>query len=271
MSGFIPPMLATILRDPTRLDDPAYLAEPKLDGQRAQLHISDGRVVHAFSRPGRELLQHRGLAWLAGIRWPVDHAIFDGELFQGNGADGIDSVLTARTRDGADLAVALFDVLAVKGRLVMREAWADRRARLEALMSLAPDPRVQLVPAIADARALWRAWVDHHGGEGIVLKDRSATYRPGIRSGAWLKAKQHLDLTVDVLEALAELVAWGDWGQAAMLRFCYCHPRTGELVTVRQAVRVLDPQRWSARGKRLVVRCWGVMPSGLLRHPEIRS
>jgi ATP-dependent DNA ligase len=146
-----------------------------------------------------------------------------------------------------------------------------RRARLETLLCPTLDPRVQLVPAIADARALWRAWVDQHGGEGIVLKDLRAPYRPGIRSAAWLKMKQHLQLAVEVLKASAGLVACGDWGQAAVLSFRYQHPRTGERVTVQQAVRVLDPQRWSARRKRLVIRCGGVMPSGLLRHPETRS
>jgi ATP-dependent DNA ligase len=34
--SFIPPMLATCLGDPRRLTDPRYIAEPKLDGQRAQ-------------------------------------------------------------------------------------------------------------------------------------------------------------------------------------------------------------------------------------------
>jgi ATP-dependent DNA ligase len=42
-------MLAAILRVPTRLDDPAYLAEPKPDGQRAQLHVAGGRAGHTFS------------------------------------------------------------------------------------------------------------------------------------------------------------------------------------------------------------------------------
>jgi ATP-dependent DNA ligase len=36
---FIPPMLATRLEDPRRLADARYIAEPKLDGQRAQLHV----------------------------------------------------------------------------------------------------------------------------------------------------------------------------------------------------------------------------------------
>ena len=34
---FIPPMLCDLLRDPARLDDSRYAAEPKCDGQRAQV------------------------------------------------------------------------------------------------------------------------------------------------------------------------------------------------------------------------------------------
>ncbi len=34
---FITPMLATRLEDPRRLADQRYIAEPKLDGQRAQV------------------------------------------------------------------------------------------------------------------------------------------------------------------------------------------------------------------------------------------
>lgn len=51
---FIPPMLATRLGDPRRLAGPRYSAEPKLDGQRAQVHIRAHRTVHAFreDRPG---------------------------------------------------------------------------------------------------------------------------------------------------------------------------------------------------------------------------
>jgi ATP-dependent DNA ligase len=35
--AFIPPMLCERLADPARLADRRYIAEPKLDGQRAQL------------------------------------------------------------------------------------------------------------------------------------------------------------------------------------------------------------------------------------------
>jgi ATP-dependent DNA ligase len=48
---FIPPMLATRLEDPRRLADPRYSVEPKLDGQRAQLHVRDRRTATCSAAP----------------------------------------------------------------------------------------------------------------------------------------------------------------------------------------------------------------------------
>jgi ATP-dependent DNA ligase len=70
-------MLCTRLTDPSRLDDPGYVAEPKLDGQRAQIHVASGRAVHVYSRPGRELLNKAGLTELRDARWPFPAAILD--------------------------------------------------------------------------------------------------------------------------------------------------------------------------------------------------
>ena len=111
-----------------------WVAEPKLDGQRAQVHVAGGRTVAAYSRPGRELLaRHRGLRWLRDVRWPVEGAVIDGELYSGDGMDGIDGILTARQQAGSPVTFAAFDVLEVAGHEVMAEPWADRRKRLEDL------------------------------------------------------------------------------------------------------------------------------------------
>lgn len=66
------------------------------------------------------------------------------------------------------------------------------------------------------------------------------------------------------------LVAWGDRGQAAALSFRYRHPRTGEVVTVEQAVRGPGglAESLPKRGPAKVV-CWGVLRSGLLQHPVL--
>ena len=97
---FIRPMLATRLTDLARLADPQYVAEPKLDGQRAQVHVELGRTVACYSRPGRELLAHPGFAWLKEIAWPVDAAVFDGEACAGDGHEGVQAVFTERHRPG---------------------------------------------------------------------------------------------------------------------------------------------------------------------------
>jgi bifunctional non-homologous end joining protein LigD len=199
-------MLATRLEDPRRLADPRYIAEPKLDGQRAQLHIREHRTVHAFSRPGRELIALPGLAWLRELCWPVASAVFDGEAVAGDGSEGIQAVFEARHRSGSPMAFAAFDLLELDGHRVMGEPWSARRKRLEDLLETPPDG-VCLVPVTEDVPALWDTWV-RIGGEGIVLKERTSVYRPGVRSPAWLKLKPKLTLEVVVTGGSAERVRW---------------------------------------------------------------
>ena len=57
-----------------------------------------------------------------------------------------------------------------------------------------------------------------------------------------------------------------------MLAFRYTQPRTGADVEIRQAVRVPRDLVFDVmRGARLALVCWGVMPSGMLRHPVLVS
>jgi ATP-dependent DNA ligase len=264
---FIPPMLARRVPEDKLLTDPRYVAEPKLDGQRAQVHVESGRTVACFSRPGRELLHYRGLGWLRDTRWPVKSAILDGELFQGNGVDGIERVLAARNGDGQDLAFAVFDVLILHGRDAMSEPWERRRARLESLVPGPGTPHVQLMAICDDAKRLWDVWVEERGGEGIVLKDRRSIYRPATRSSAWQTLKQRVTVEVMVSEASDRLTEWGDWAHAAMLSMTYWNPRQEATIAVQQAVRVPNPDVWRARSGVATVLSWGLMPSGLLRQP----
>jgi hypothetical protein len=108
---------------------------------------------------------------------------------------------------------------------------------------------VRLVPYTADAAALWETRVGM-GGEGIVLKERTSVYRPGIRSPAWLKLKPKLTLEVVVTGGSAERIRWGDWGEAVMLELRYVHPRTGADVEIRQgrARAARSPVRVEDRG-----------------------
>ena len=66
----------------------------------------------------------------------------------------------------------------------------------------------------------------------------------------------------------AERIAWGDWGEAVLLELQYRHPRTGKRTRIRQAVRISRHDPFELRvGAPASLVCWGVMPSGMLRHP----
>ena len=66
-------------------------------------------------------------------------------------------------------------------------------------------------------------------------------------------------------------VKWGDWGHAARVRLAYTHPRTGALTTTDELVRVTGPEGWALRLGEADVLCWGILPSGRLRHPVFVS
>jgi ATP-dependent DNA ligase len=117
---FIPPMLATRLEDPRRLADARYIAEPKLDGQRVQLHVRGHRTVCAFSRPGRELIRLPGLAWLREVRWPIASAVLDGEAVAGDGSEGIQAVFEACNRPDSPMAFTAFDLNDLSQRRLAR-------------------------------------------------------------------------------------------------------------------------------------------------------
>ncbi len=101
-----------------------------------------------------------------------------------------------------------------------------------------------------------------------VLKDRRSIYRSGVRSPAWLKVKPRIELQAVVTGGSATPTPWGDWGMAVMLELRYLHPRTGQPDLHRQAVRIRRDEPFELRtGAGAEVLCWGVMPSGMLRHP----
>jgi ATP-dependent DNA ligase len=149
----------------------------------------------------------------------------------------------------------------------MREPWKDRRKRLEDVSASLTLPRVGLVPVTDDAATLYETWVGW-GGEGIVLKEPTSIYRPGMRSPAWLKVKPTVTLEVVVTGGSLEPIQWGDWGLAVMLEIAYKHPRDGKVIQIRQAIRIRRDEPFTlSAGERAELVCWGVMPSGMLRHP----
>ena len=107
-------MLRSRLERLERLSERRYIAEPKLNGQRAQVHIRNRRTVACYSRPGRDLLRHAGMAWLREARWPTDTTVLDGEACAGDGHEGTQAVFELRStsRTGWGRLIVSLSVLA---------------------------------------------------------------------------------------------------------------------------------------------------------------
>ena len=80
--------------------------------------------------------------------------------------------------------------------------------------------------------------------------------------------KPKVTLEAIVTGGSPEPIIWGDWGLAVMLAIAYKHPRDGKLIQISQAVRIRRDEPFNLHeGERAELVCWGVMPSGMLRHP----
>lgn len=102
-----------------------------------------------------------------------------------------------RVAASVPVRLLLFDVLEVDGRPVVDEPYRERRARLAGLVRMKRGVPVE-VPAPATgspAEALEES--RRLGLEGLVAKRPDSRYRPGARSGDWLKLK--LTITQEVV------------------------------------------------------------------------
>ncbi len=164
------------------LDDPAYVAEHKVDGIRAQIHVVDHRTTCVYSRTGNQL-RGDGLTWLYDLKWKVKTAVLDGELcWEGC----VSSDVSHRISAGEPVEALLFDVIGLGGKSLMDRGYLYRRAVVEEVVRTQADPRVKVTRMSQDKRALY-SQITAEGGEGIVMKRADAPYRPHSRCKDWVK------------------------------------------------------------------------------------
>ncbi len=187
--------------------------EWKLDGARVQLH-RDGEAVRVFTRQGNDVTS--AVPELVGFAraLPAERAVLDGEVIalrddgrphpfqttmrrfgRKRGAAGLDAELP--------LTPFFFDVLHCDGEDWIDRTYADRRARLAALVPEAARlPSAE--PADPDEAEAFFASALAAGHEGILAKDAASLYAAGRRGAAWIKVKPAKTLDLVVLAA--------DWG-----------------------------------------------------------
>lgn len=205
--GFVAPMLACPMPEDMTIDrfDPRdWAMEEKYDGHRVIVAIADlggETAVRAWSRPAarsgnriiaRELPVHvrENLKW-----FPV--GTYDGELIIPGGMSH--NVVDAALEDRAQLV--LFDVMKLLGRDVTREPYTVRRSYLVEIFKRASKATAkavtlaaQLMPSMKEVERIWK-----RGGEGGILKRRSAPYQPGRRSPDLVKVKKLQETVVTVI------------------------------------------------------------------------
>jgi bifunctional non-homologous end joining protein LigD len=192
------PMLAVPGALPTPSEDGAWGFEMKWDGVRTVAYADRG-AIRLMSRNDLDVSRSYPEILSAPDALATRRAVLDGELvaFDAAGRPSFgrlqermhigDVVQARRLAARVPVVYLVFDLLNLDGRSLLREPYAQRRARLE---DLHIDGHAWRVPARfpgpgADVLAASR----EHGLEGVVAKRLASPYLPGRRSPDWRKIK----------------------------------------------------------------------------------
>ena len=180
-------MLATL--SPSVVEGPEWVFEEKYDGIRALAGRERGRVK-MWSRMLQDLTAGFPHVALAVAALPGGDLLLDGELVALD-AKGVSRFQLLQRRGAAGASptrYAVFDLLELEGRRLMRRPLGERRSELERLIGLRTDPFFVSRRLVRDGKAAYRE-AKRLGWEGIIAKDESSPYEPGTRSRYWRKVK----------------------------------------------------------------------------------
>ncbi|HEV2074791.1 MAG TPA: DNA polymerase ligase N-terminal domain-containing protein, partial [Thermoleophilaceae bacterium] len=190
------PMLATLGELPA--DEDAWAYEVKWDGVRAIVRSEPGRT-QIWSRNLNDITSQYPEVARIGRALGAREALLDGEIvaFDAEGRPSFERLqqrmhlsserqVRERRRSNPVFYMA-FDVLHLDGESLLDRPWRERRAALEALALHGP---AWDTPGHHEGDgAAFLAASREQGLEGIMAKRTDAPYRPGRRSGAWIKVK----------------------------------------------------------------------------------
>jgi DNA ligase-1 len=224
--------------------------EWKLDGIRAQIHLTDGDV-RVFTRTLDDITARVPEVIDAARAVPRRAAVFDGELIALR-PDGhphpfqITSARVASAKDpGVPLSVFLFDVLHIDGTDLLDLPGVERHAALAAAVpeSLRMPRRVVDLAAMDEAAAVaaeFFADAVAHGHEGVVIKSLDTSYVAGRRGAGWIKVKPRHTLDLVVLAA-----EWGHGRRRGFLSNLHLgarDPATGGFVMLGKTFKGLTDE-----------------------------
>ena len=255
----VEPMLAQ-LADRLPQDD-EYLFEPKWDGFRAIVFVSEDDV-YIQSRDRRPLDRYFPELHESLLRLLPRRCVVDGEIVIAS-RSGLDfDALQLRLHPAASRVAKLarespasfvaFDLLAATGKNVMAAPQADRRTTLEALLEGAKPP-LYLTPTTRQ-RGQAEDWLEQFEGaglDGVIVKPLGLPYLPGKRAMLKVKHVRTADCVVagfrwykDSQDAVGSLLLglYDDEGTLHHVGVTSAFT----MATRRDLVRILEPLRKNA-------------------------
>ncbi|MEE3151661.1 MAG: ATP-dependent DNA ligase, partial [Acidobacteriota bacterium] len=187
------------------------IAESKLDGIRAQLHVSRGRC-RQYARSLEEVT-HLFPELNAAVEILDDDWILDGEIVAWqDGPLAFEELQQRLGRRQVPLTLLLdvpvvyhaFDVLRASGKDLIDEPLSSRKQVLGTIPNVGAVRRIEHELATTpEAVGTLLETALEAGQEGVIFKDPKSTYHPGSRGRAWLKLKRPLG-TLDVVVTAAQ-------------------------------------------------------------------
>ncbi len=180
-------MLATL--SPSIVEGPEWVFEEKYDGIRALAGRERGRVK-MWSRMLQDLTAGFPHVALAVAALPGGDLLLDGELvaLDAKGVSRFQLLQRRGAAGGSPTRYAVFDLLELEGRTLMRRPLGERRPALERLVGRRTEPFFVSRRLVRDGKAAYRE-AKRLGWEGIIAKDEGSAYEPGMRSRYWRKVK----------------------------------------------------------------------------------
>ncbi len=180
-----------------------FAAEFKLDGERVQIHLDNGRV-DLFSRKLENIKRYYpDIVENIPKALHVQNGIFETEVVAINEDTGeflpFQELMHRRRKYNVDKAVLqypitvnFFDVLYCDGKSCLDLTYEQRRKILTKIIS--EDNFIKIIPQIVITRENeiedFLENSINSGCEGLMLKDLGAPYRAGARGSNWLKLKR---------------------------------------------------------------------------------
>ena len=191
MPEFVPPQLATLVREPPSGDE--WLHELKFDGYRMVCHLHRGKV-RFWSRNGKDWTEKFPNLAVALKTFPAVTAILDGEvvIVDKAGRTSFQKLQQSMGRGGDKVPAfvfEIFDLIYVDGFSLTQTPLRERKATLEKLLnSVKPKGVLRYSDHVTGNGALFFKQACEYGIEGIVSKLADSPYE-STRNRNWLKTK----------------------------------------------------------------------------------